>query len=314
MTYEQFGEIWDDGSECIECSTSGSTGKPKKILLPKREMRRSAQRTIDYFGITCDSLLYSCISPDYIGGKMQLVRARTAGCRLSYEKPSNTPFRQYSGERIDLVSVVPSQMLHIARMEKLPDVGAYLVGGAPVHDGLRRIIDERGIPAYETYGMTETASHVAIRRICDPEESFRVLPGVSIFTTEEGCLGIDIEGWQRIVTNDIAKMDTPETFTIRGRADNVIITGGLKVHPEELEAKIRSLTGMECLINAEPDEKWGERVVLTIEPDEKSGMNPEEIKAGITTLLKGKVSPHEFPKTIRVGIIPRTENGKMKRK
>ena len=77
MTYEQFGEIWDDGSECIECSTSGSTGKPKKILLPKREMRRSAQRTIDYFGITCDSLLYSCISPDYIGGKMQLVRART---------------------------------------------------------------------------------------------------------------------------------------------------------------------------------------------------------------------------------------------
>lgn len=314
MTYEQFAEIWDDESESIECSTSGSTGKPKRILLPKREMRRSAQRTIDYFGITGESLLYSCISPDYIGGKMQLVRARTAGCRLAYEKPSNTPFSQYSGERIDLVSVVPSQMLHIARLDKLPDVGSYLVGGAPVHDGLRKLITERGIHAYETYGMTETASHVAIRRISDRDESFRVLPGISIFTAEDGRLGIDIDGWQRIVTNDIVRMVTPETFTIRGRADNVIITGGLKVHPEELEAKIRSHTGLECLVSSEQDEKWGERVVLTIEPDEKSGMNPEELKARITTWLKGKISPHEFPKIIRVGIIPRTENGKMKRK
>ena len=163
MTYEQFAEMWDGNSDSIECTTSGSTGTPKSIFLPKHEMRRSARRTIDFFGVGRDSLLYSCISPDYIGGKMQFVRCREAGCRFAYEKPSNTPLAGYSGGRIDMVSVVPSQMLYIAGLRNLPDVGAYLVGGGPVHDKLRKIIAARGIRAYETYGMTETASHIAIK-------------------------------------------------------------------------------------------------------------------------------------------------------
>ena len=313
MTYEQFAEMWDGNSDSIECTTSGSTGTPKSIFLPKHEMRRSARRTIDFFGVGRDSLLYSCISPDYIGGKMQFVRCREAGCRFAYEKPSNTPLAGYSGGRIDMVSVVPSQMLYIAGLRNLPDVGAYLVGGGPVHDKLRKIIAARGIRAYETYGMTETASHIAIRRISDPEETFSILPGISISTSGDGCLTIDIEGWQSIVTNDIVRMDTPETFTIRGRADNVIVSGGLKVHPEEVEAKVRSLTGMECMVSSESDEKWGERVVLTLEPDGKTGMEPGEIINKTVKLLRGHVAPHEFPKIIHIGTLPRTANGKLQR-
>ena len=133
MTYEEFFREWDDVSADILCHTSGSTGKPKDILLPKNEMLRSAMRTIRHFNLDRRSHLHSCISPDYIGGKMQGVRAKIMGAEFTYETPSNRPLEHYRGGRIDLLSVVPSQMRYILdHADEMPEIGAILIGGAPI--------------------------------------------------------------------------------------------------------------------------------------------------------------------------------------
>ena len=165
MTYEDFAQEWDS-RDMITCRTSGSTGAPKEILLPKQEMVNSALRTIDFFGLTGDSLLYSCIAPDFIGGKMMLVRQRAAGCRFLWETPSNRPLDGYSGEPISLLSVVPSQVIYILdNIKDMPVIDAMLVGGSSIPESLRHRIEKSGLNAYESYGMTETASHIALRRI-----------------------------------------------------------------------------------------------------------------------------------------------------
>ena len=318
MTFSEFIEEWRDGGDSICCHTSGSTGNPQEIQLPKKEVENSARRTIEFFRLTPESYLYSCVAPDFIGGKMVAVRGIVLNPdepRFGYEKPTNRPLEAYDGPKIDLLSVVPSQMEWIldrldscdAHGDRLRDkIGAVLIGGSFIPEGLRRRIAESGIEAWESYGMTETASHVALRRIGWPQEGFTPLPGVEI-SLVEGCLAIDIEGWKRVVTHDIAEIDAEGRFSIVGRSDNVIVTGGNKVFPEDVEARLAGCFPFDFAITWESDDKWGQRVVMiaeTEEPDDKE----------IIKLCKEVLPAHMVPKGVLKGKIPRTPNGKIKRK
>ena len=134
MTYPDFiGEL-RSGAEYIVCHTSGSTGTPKEIRLPRQQVAASARRTLEFFGLSRRSHLHSCISPDFIGGKMMAVREEEVGCSLSWETPSNRPLDGYSGPKIDLLAVVPSQMIHILDLHDaggLPPVGDRIKGATP---------------------------------------------------------------------------------------------------------------------------------------------------------------------------------------
>lgn len=309
MTYEEFAREWDSDSDFIVCGTSGSTGSPKQIKLPKIQMLRSAERTARYFSLNAGSELHSCISPDYIGGKMMLVRKRFLGCRLSWETPSNHPLESFEGDEIDLLSIVPSQMIHILdNLGSMPRIKNILIGGAPIPPSLRERIVSSGLDVFESYGMTETSSHIAIRKIGNVLSPFRTLDGITV-SNPDGRLCINIPDWIEITTNDVANVINPNEFHILGRADNVIISGGKKIHPESVEMRLENQLDnrYRFYITSRPDEKWGEAAILVTEA-------PPDSKAEITEVCRRILDKHEIPKDIIFKEkIELTPNGKIRR-
>ncbi len=310
--YGMFYAEWTDASPDVSAHTSGSTGMPKKIMLPKHDMRLSARATNRFFGIGENSLLVIPLSARYIAGKMMMVRALEANCRLLCESPSNHPLAgmdEWAGDDIDLVAIVPSQLDGLIESPYFGNVRNVIVGGAPMSAKQEEKAVESGVPFYATYGMTETCSHVALRRCGD--EWYKGLPGVVFSVDGRGCLVIERNGvtdTTPLVTNDIVELRGDGAFRWIGRADNVIISGGLKVSPEEVERKICGLIGSPYFIGGECDDKWGEHTVLYIEGKEM----PDELS--LLGSLKKVLKSHEMPRRIvMTDCIPRTENGKIKR-
>ncbi|MDE6258692.1 MAG: AMP-binding protein [Muribaculaceae bacterium] len=308
MTFDEFYNEWVSEPEDVVCHTSGSTGTPHLIHLPKQRMIESAERTCRHFGINSSSHLHSCISADYIGGKMMMVRSRVSGASFSWEIPSNTPLKDFVGPPIDLVSVVPSQMLFLLdNPEIMARAKNYLIGGAAIPSSLRKRSLDSGISAYESYGMTETSSHIAIRKVEEGNEWFETLPGISVSLDDDSRLCIHIENWKSFYTNDIAQLKSSTSFRILGRADNVINTGGKKVYPEEVEKILSEYFTFPFYISYRNDEKWGQRIILIAE-------NPTVSDDEIISLCKLHLESFKCPKEV-VGLshFSYTPNGKIKR-
>lgn len=268
MTQKEFEDIWNDASDRVLCHTSGSTGTPKDIYLDKSMMIESARRTNQFFGIDSGSRLHTCLDFQYIASKMMLVRAAEAGCELTSEEPSNRPLASACLDReITLLSVVPSQMQFILEnQDSFKAVSKVLVGGSPVPPMLRRAIALSRFDAWESYGMTETASHIALRKITDDASApFVALPGIKVSASHDGCLVIAMPGYDDIVTTDMAEVLSDSEFRILGRADNCVISGGIKIIPEQLEQMLGPFVAFPYCISSLPDEKWGERLVLVVE-------------------------------------------------
>lgn len=300
-------EQWRSGAKSFIAMTSGSTGKPKLIELSRKEIESSARRTLSYFSITDKSLLYSCVGAQYIGGKMMLFRSEIAGCNFEYETPTNHPLGNFDRQRkITLLAVVPSQMVHILEhQEEIPLIENIIVGGSAIPQALLKKISESGYNAYETYGMTETCSHIAVRKISSQPQPFVPMPGVSVDTDVRGCLVINIEDIDKtVVTNDIAHVYDDNSFEILGRYDDVIITGGCKVNPVELENIISGYFPEKVAVTSIPDPKWGEKIVA-VAMSEPYDM--QDFQSFIVTL-----NPHQRPKALAItDKLPHTFNGKL---
>ncbi len=320
MTQEEFERIWNDDSDYVECQTSGSTGIPKKIKLKKDFMRRSAMRTNKFFGISGSSRLHTCLDFKYIASKMMTVRADVAKCLLTSELPSSKPLAGIlEDDEIDLLSVVPAQMEWILENEgRWQGLKHILIGGSSIPAMMRRRIAMSGYDAWESYGMTETASHIALRKIGEEESPFDALEGITVEVNEEGCLVVNMPDGLRLVTNDIAIVESPKEFRILGRADNCIISGGIKILPEELERTLGPFIAFEYCISSVPDNKWGEKLVLVVEMPEET-IEEELLREAVGVRLRqyrkkldlGVKSPKEV---VCVSGLPRTSNGKIDRK
>lgn len=309
MIYPEFIQEWENGREYITAMTSGSTGNPKMIRLGKEFVRQSALRTLDFFGLSEGSILYSCISPDFIGGKMMAVRAMVGGCNLEWETPSNKPFMNcQKNKKIDLAALVPSQMVHVVtHLERIPEIRIFLIGGSAIDKTLSEKINKAGLNAYESYGMTETASHIALRRV--GEDWFEPLEGISVTVDKRGCLEIYLPKCDRIVTNDLAETDRNGKFRILGRIDDVIVTGGKKINPLEVERVLGEFCHIPFMVTGLPDEKWGRRLVMVVEGESRFSI--EELKSKCS----GELPAWQIPKEI-IGVdkLPRTSSGKIIRK
>lgn len=254
-------------SPTFEVKTSGSTGIPKALAVPKAVAAMSARATIKYLGVPAGSKLLLALDPQPIGGRMVLVRALATGMDLDVCPAQALP-EPPPGE-FALTSLVPRQVQ--ALLEESPKtlrrMGQILVGGAPVDDALAHRLRSWPNPVWHTFGMTETLSHVALRRLDLGENEFNALPGCRFAQDTEGCLVIHapwVEGL--VVTRDLAQLESEARFTWRGRADLAINSGGLKILPEQLEAEIRAQLGEHPLaITSVPDATWGEAVVLVSE-------------------------------------------------
>lgn len=304
----KFVQKWLDDETSIVVKTSGATGKSKKIQLKKEWMIRSARATGVYFKLGEKTLALLCLPSSFIAGKMMLVRAMVLGWDLHVVAPEKDALTQYDND-YDFVAMVPYQVLH--SIEALSKVKKMIVGGGPVSKELEAQLQEVSTEVFSTYGMTETCTHVAIRRINGPAKSdtFSALPNVKFSTDERSCLVIHASELldAPLVTNDVVELISPTTFKWLGRSDNMINTGGVKLFPERIEEKLSTFIKLPFMITSEKDNELGERVVLIFE--NREGAEIPNYSEAFSTLDK-----FERPKKVyTISRFPYTETGKIKR-
>ena len=304
MSIEEFLEEWNNASPYVHVQTSGSTGAPKPMLVEKQRMLASACITCDFLGLKSGDTALLCMSLDYIAGKMMVVRALERGMKLVTIEPNGCP--EWEG-MVDLAAMVPLQVWNLLHQHpsRLTQIRHLLIGGGAIDERLEEALKDFPNAIWSTYGMTETLSHIALRRLNGPTASSWYTPfeGVTLSQTEEGCLVIEAPAVHdgKLVTNDIAELSTQQ-FRILGRKDNVICSGGVKIQMEEVERMLRPHLSIPYIITRARDERLGETVVLLME-----GGNPDEAKTVCQRVLPKYWQPHRF---LSVDRLPLTETGK----
>jgi len=305
---------WFSDSDFVVAQTSGSTGEPKPIELPKSVMQKSAERTIEYFGLQKNDRLLLSLPCRYIAGKMMVVRAIVGQMNLVPIDPA-TDFDFLEQEEFDFGAMVSNQVFKFLEqpsgIEKLQNIRNLLIGGSGISSAMEAQISSLSSRVVITYGMTETASHIAIRELSGNRKSdfYQCLPGISVSLNETDCLQIHLPEFdETLQTNDLAELQSNTSFRILGRADSVIISGGIKYSPEALEKKLEPIISERFVISSIPDEKLGEKLALVIEG-----------KSFETKILEQKINDlltaFERPKVICfLEHFPTTVSGKIMRK
>ena len=346
MTLEDFFSEWNNDSDRVLVHTSGSTGKPKPMMVEKKRMLNSARITCDFLGLKPGDSALLCMSLDYIAGKMVVVRSIERHLHLISVSPSGHPLKNIdlkdingkdvNGE-INFAAMVPMQVYNTLQVpeerERLTHIRHLIIGGGAIDASLEKELQALpgNIAIWSTYGMTETLSHIALRRINGAEASewYQPFDSVKISQTEEGCLVIDapLVCAETLVTNDIVEIEPyiynkveKLRFRIKGRKDNVICSGGIKIQIEEVEALLKPHLEKPFMLAKKKDEKFGEIAVLL---SEDKGI--KKVEATIRRLLSGKSDdsnkssesknhkywiPREY---LHVDHLPLTETGKPKR-
>ena len=322
MDLKEFLAEWHNDSPYVNVHTSGSTGQPKPMLVEKRRMEASARITCDFLGLKEGDSALLCMSLDYIAGKMMVVRALTRGMKLTVVEPTGSP--SWNGD-IDFAAMVPMQVYNLLQTpegrERLMAVKHLIIGGGAIDEDLASALANFPNAVWSTYGMTETLSHIALRRLNGPKASDWYTPfeGVTLSQTDEGCLVIDAPAVHdgALVTNDIVEFDiTPSVsspsygervpFRILGRKDNVICSGGVKIQAEEVERLLRARLREPYLISKRPDPKFGEAVVLLT-----TSTDVEAVRTVCQEVLPKYWQPRYI---VHVNQIPLTGTGKPARK
>ena len=315
MTLEAFMDVWHDGSPTLLVHTSGSTGKPKPLWVEKRRMEASARITCGFLGLQQGDTALLCMPLDYIAGKMMVVRALTCGLRLVSVEPSAHPMKGLDDSPIDFAAMVPLQVVRTLEVpeerERLLRVRHLIIGGGAIDEELEQALQDFPHAVWSTYGMTETLSHIALRRIngAQRDDHYTPFEGVGISLNDEGCLVIDAPAVcpTPLTTNDRASLaDDGRRFRILGRRDNVICSGGIKLQTEEIERKLRTRLHVPFMVTKRRDAALGEAVVLLVED-----RDTEQYQA----VCRDTLYKYERPKLIlSVERIPLTETGKPARK
>ncbi|WP_297333903.1 AMP-binding protein [Flavobacterium sp.] len=255
---------WFDKKEYIVMQTSGTTGEPKPIRVEKQAMVNSALATGAFFDLDPGIKVLHCLPTQYVAGKMMLVRAFILGWELDLAEPTSYPLRRADAV-YDFSAMVPLQAQH--SLDKLHKVKKLILGGAKVSSALAAQLQQIPTEIYETYGMTETITHIAAKRV--GEEAFTVLPNINVAEDERHCLVIDAYTLcdEPVVTNDVVKIISNNQFIWLGRYDNVINSGGVKLFPEQIEEKLSAYIERRFFVKGVPDEELGEKLVLVVEGD-----------------------------------------------
>jgi o-succinylbenzoate---CoA ligase len=301
---------WLSDDDTIEVQSSGTTGEPVKQRVSKSAMKRSAEMTALYFNCRAGTNALLALPSSFIAGKMMLVRALTQGWRLAAIEPYSSPLSLLS-EPFDFAAFTPMQLATLSESELalLNRFGVVIIGGAAVPDALRKRLNETNGNYYETYGMAETLSHVAVRKIDSNETPFQGLNGVTFTVDDENRLQIRAEHVSHDIlqTQDVVELVSPASFYFKGRHDRMINSGGVKVYAEALERKLASIIPVPFVVSSQPDDLLGQRVVLFIEDEQIVDLD------ALMTRMKEVLTRYEVPKEIiRVHQLERTHSGKIK--
>jgi len=297
-----FLKEWFDENSFVEVKTSGSTGVPKIIKLQKSHMVNSARATGEFFNLKEDTTALLCMSPNFIAGKMMLVRALVLGWHLDIVAPISNPLKDIA-KQYDFCALVPLQLHNsIAEVAKIKKI---LVGGGVVSKELLNKIQTVETNVYATYGMTETVTHIAVKKLnhlkksSTKESHYRTLPNISISTDDRNCLVIKAPNVSdnEIVTNDVVHIISSTEFEWLGRFDSIINSGGIKLIPEQIEEKLSSVINTRFFVAGIPDTLLGEKLILVIE---LKSLKVEKLKKDILKKLNElqTLSKYEIPKEI----------------
>lgn len=337
MSIDDFLQEWNSPSETLLVHTSGSTGKPKPMWVEKQRMLNSAHITCDFLGLRPGDSALLCMSLDYIAGKMMVVRSIERKLRLFSVKPSGHPLSDESLAKMvemdfDFVAMVPMQVYNTLQVpqerERLSRIKHLIIGGGAIDDALAEELRSLPGAVWSTYGMTETLSHIALRRLNGEEASewYQPFDSVGVSLNSDGCLVIDapLVCSEPLVTNDIAEIKQQETsshssdassslktssphvlFRIKGRKDNVICSGGIKIQIEEVEDLLRRHLNAPFVLAKKKDEKFGEIAVLVTESSDLEG---------VETICRQVLPKYWVPRQyLHFDQLPMTETGKPKR-
>ncbi|WP_455667576.1 AMP-binding protein [Phocaeicola sp.] len=300
---------WFGPENKIFVHTSGSTGKPKELWVEKERMMESACLTCSFLGLQKEDSALLCMPLQYIAGKMVVVRALVAGLNLWLVPPSGHPLKDMQKAPV-FAAMIPMQVYNSLQVPEekalLQQIKHLIIGGGAIDSQLAKELKDFPNAVWSTYGMTETLSHIALRRLNGPEASDWYTPfeDVRIYLSEEQTLIIHAPRVceDELRTNDIAEINKDKQFRILGRKDNTINSGGVKIQIEQVEAALKEHLSQPFLITSAPNEKFGEIVVLLIE-----GQIPDNIK----TVCEQALPAYWRPKLITpVFQIPLTETGK----
>ncbi len=304
---------WLNNDDYLNVNTSGSTGQPKTIKLLKQAMVNSAIATGDFFGLEPGDTAIDCLPSYYIAGKMMLVRAMILGLEIDCVEPSAHPIFDYE-KKYDFCAMIPLQLNHTINYTE--NIKTIIVGGSKVTKPLLEKIERSNSRFYETYGMTETVTHVAVRqlesKVGKRDSSFKALPNVTFKKDERNCLIISASKLvnEDLVTNDSIDLISDTSFNLLGRFDNVVNSGGVKLFPEQIEEKLQPVIDERFIIAGEEDHTLGEKLILIVE-------NPRDSAESIGNrikYLKG-LTKFEVPKEIyTIDKFKETVNGKIQRK
>ena len=307
----EFLAEWNNDADRLLVHTSGSTGQPKPLWVEKRRMEASARITCQFLGLGKGDTALLCMPLDYIAGKMMVVRALTCGLHLVSVDPTSHPMREVGDDAIDFAAMVPLQVARTLQVEeereRLMRVGHLIIGGGAIDPALEQALHSFPNNVWSTYGMTETLSHIALRRIngSDSDAWYTPFDGVSVSLDAEGCLTIDAPEVceATLSTNDRAVLHADgRRFRIVGRRDNVVCSGGIKLQIEEIESKLKAHIRVPFIITKRQDPELGEALVLLVEDS-----NTEPYHA----LCRRLLDRYEQPRLIAtVACVPLTPTGK----
>ncbi len=310
-----FINSWFSDSEKVEVQTSGSTGTPKIFEIEKSRMLASAKKTCDFLDLKDGNSALLCLPIEYISGKMMVVRSLFRNLKLTISDPSLKPLENLKQE-IDFCAMTPLQVEN--SLDKLHLIKKLIIGGASVSTNLKSQISNLKLKnqIFETYGMSETLSHIGLRQIFPIEEMyFSLFERISISQDDRGCLKINAPelNSEILQTNDLVEIINEKQFRFLGRVDNVINSGGAKIFPEELEGLVKKEIPNEVVFLGIPDEILGQKLVLVIEELGVSNLESQENLKSQISNLKFEKSFHKPKEIIFVDEIPRTPNGKVNR-
>lgn len=327
-----FCRAWLSGQTTFTLHTSGSTGAPKPIILTRTQMQASAHLTGQTLGLQPGDTALVCLNIRYVAGIMMLVRGLELGLPMTLIEPAGNPLAAFdpTTDRFAFTAFVPLQLQTILETspEKLPILNAMkaiLIGGAATSPALEKALQVITAPVHATYGMTETVSHIALRRLNGPIASdvFTALLGVELGTDERGCLHITAAAtnFERVQTNDVVELADTMHFRLLGRADRIINSGGVKIQPEQVEQVIQNVlsdsglslekTSSRLFVVGLPDERLGQRIVVFLE---NQAIHPTQW-ASIQTAVRSQLGTYAVPKEfVTVGKFAETPTGKVDQK
>jgi o-succinylbenzoate---CoA ligase len=302
---------WKAEKAFYTVKTSGSTGMPKTISLSRKQLQASAERSNRFFHLTNESRVLMCMSPDTIGGKMLVIRALVGNYAIDvFEARANPLLELRQNKHYSFISLVPFQLKCILEEnpEKLNQFDQILLGGMGLSTELETKLLACKPAIFIGFGMTETVSHIALRKLGSPV--YNALDGVHFDTINENLIVTDHAlGITQMATTDSIQLIDPTHFKWLGRSDFAINSGGIKIHPEKLEQELDSFIQAPFMITGLPHISFGEECVLVIEK-----ILPKEDFLNIQRIIQEKFGKYAAPKRQIEQAILKTENGKIRRK